>query len=129
MSPKKILVVKRDALGDIISVTPFLEVLRKAYPDAHITYLVGSWSKAVLQNNPNIDDLVVTDSDVWKSKFGIMKEGLRLISELKPGKFDTVFILQGPAYLDSGKSLPKSSMLKTELASVMRKTNHRLLIE
>jgi len=97
-SPKKILVVKLDALGDIISITPFLEVLGRSFPDAEITYVVGSWSKAVLQNNPDIDDLIVVDSQKWqKGLLGKLSERKRILKELIPQKFDTVFILHGPA--------------------------------
>lgn len=92
-----ILVIKRDALGDVISVTPFLEVLRRSFPAAHITYLVGSWSQAVLKNNPHIDELVVVDSRIWQHPIKKFLARAKLIKQLRPKKIDTVFILQGPA--------------------------------
>ncbi|EKD49937.1 MAG: hypothetical protein ACD_63C00008G0003 [uncultured bacterium] len=97
--PKKILVIKRDALGDVITVTPFLEVLRKNFPTAHIVYVIGNWSKAVLENNPNVDEIIVVNSEEWETKSFLKKIGARsrLIKQTKPKKFDTVFILQGPA--------------------------------
>ncbi|MFC1721522.1 glycosyltransferase family 9 protein [Patescibacteria group bacterium] len=93
----KILVGKRDALGDIISITPFLEVLRRSFPKAHITYVVGSWSQAVLKNNPNIDELIVVDSGKWQGRLSRFKERSKLVKKLKKYGFDKVFILQGPA--------------------------------
>lgn len=94
---KKILVVKRDALGDVISVTPFLEVLRRNFPQAQITYLIGSWSRAVLENNPNVDELIVVDSKTWQQPVKKFIARAKLIKQLRPREFDTVFILQGPA--------------------------------
>lgn len=95
--PLKILVVKRDALGDGISVTPFLEVLRRNFPEACIAYLVGSWSQAVLKNNPHIDELIVADSKTWQHPVKKFLARAKLIKQLRPKEFDTVFILQGPA--------------------------------
>ncbi len=93
----KILVVKRDALGDVISVTPFLEVLRRSFPEAQIIYLVGSWSQAVLKNNPQVDELIVVDSKMWQHPIKKFLARTRLIKQLGLREFDTVFILQGPA--------------------------------
>lgn len=93
----KILVVKRDALGDVISVTPFLEVLRRSFPAAHIAYLVGSWSQAALKNNPHIDELIVVNSNTWQSPVKKFLARAKLIKQLRPRGFDTIFILQGPA--------------------------------
>ena len=42
-SPKKILVFKIGALGDVLMTTPVLRNLRKTFPKAEITYLVGSF--------------------------------------------------------------------------------------
>jgi len=96
-SAQKILVIKRDAIGDVISLTPFLEVLRRSFPEAQIVYLVGSWSRAALKDNPDIDELVVVDSKKWQSKLSPFVERSRLVKKLKKYNFDTVFILQGPA--------------------------------
>lgn len=95
--PTKILVIKRDALGDVISVTPFLEVLRRSFPQAHIAYLVGSWSQAVLKNNPHINELIVIDSKTWQHPIKKFLARAKLVRQLRPRKFDSVFILQGPA--------------------------------
>ncbi len=97
ITANRILVIKRDALGDVISVTPFLEVLRRNFPAAHITYLVGSWSQAVLKNNPSIDELVVVDSKTWQNPIKKFLARAKLGKRLQSQNFDTVFILQGPA--------------------------------
>ena len=42
---KRILIIKLGAMGDVIRTTPLLPLIKKKYPDAHITWLVGEQSK------------------------------------------------------------------------------------
>ena len=39
-APKRILVVKLSAIGDVLMATPASRVLRNAFPDAHIAWVV-----------------------------------------------------------------------------------------
>ena len=55
---KSVTVVKLDHIGDVILATPAIESLRKGYPEAKIRVVVGSWSKGVLVNNPNVDEVI-----------------------------------------------------------------------
>jgi len=58
-SPQSILLVRPDHLGDLLFTTPALRALREAFPQARITYLVGPWSKAVIENNPHVDEIAL----------------------------------------------------------------------
>ena len=58
---RRMLLVRPDHLGDVLFMTPALRLLRSHLPDAHITCLVGPWSRAVLDNNKNIDELITWD--------------------------------------------------------------------
>ena len=58
---KRIVVTFLMHLGDVILTTPFLEVLRKAAPHSHITYVIDEKLQQVMQYNPNIDELIVVD--------------------------------------------------------------------
>ncbi|GAB4196999.1 MAG: glycosyltransferase family 9 protein [Roseiflexaceae bacterium] len=57
-APRKILYVKPDHLGDLLLATPVLAELRQRFPEARITALVGPWSRAVLERNPDLDVLL-----------------------------------------------------------------------
>jgi heptosyltransferase-2/heptosyltransferase-3 len=57
-SPRRILVVKPDHLGDVLLLTPALVCLRAAYPTAHITLMIGPWSAAAVWGNPMIDTIL-----------------------------------------------------------------------
>ena len=58
---KRIVVTFLMHLGDVILTTPFFEVLRKAAPHSHITYVIDEKLQQVMQYNPNIDELIVVD--------------------------------------------------------------------
>ena len=45
-------------IGDTLFATPAIRSLRRAYPSARITALVTRTNRAVLENNPDIDELV-----------------------------------------------------------------------
>ncbi len=61
--PKTILVVALDYIGDAVLTSPAFEILRNNFPNAHITVMCGSWAKAVYQKIPNIDELIIYDSN------------------------------------------------------------------
>ena len=56
--PRRILVIRPDHLGDLLFATPALHALRRRFPDASITALVGSWGVSVLSVNNDIDELL-----------------------------------------------------------------------
>ena len=55
----RILVVRRDNIGDLVCTTPAIADLRKQYPDAEIAALVNSYNAEVLKGNPNLDHVFV----------------------------------------------------------------------
>lgn len=73
---EKILLVRTDRIGDVISVTPAISILRKNLPDAHIALLVSPYTVDAVKNNPDIDEVIVQ-----KPLFALLKE-------LRKRKFD-----------------------------------------
>ena len=53
----RILVIRRDNIGDLVCTTPLFSALRARYPQAHISALVTSYNAAVLAGNPHIDEV------------------------------------------------------------------------
>ncbi len=54
---RRILLIRPDHLGDLLFTTPALAEMRRAFPGAHITYLVGPWSREVVARNLNVDEV------------------------------------------------------------------------
>ena len=67
-SPREILVLRPNDLGDLLTTTPAFAALRRRFPSSRIIAAVGSWSSAVLLNNPNVDEVVELDAP-WNNKF------------------------------------------------------------
>lgn len=65
----RILVVKRDKVGDLLLATPMLRVLRAARPGARIEVLASRGSAWVLEGNPDVDR-------VWT--YGRVRTGRRI---------------------------------------------------
>jgi lipopolysaccharide heptosyltransferase II len=55
----RILLIRPDHLGDVLFTTPALRALRSTVPDAYIAYLVGPWSREIVQGNPHLDEVIV----------------------------------------------------------------------
>jgi heptosyltransferase-2/heptosyltransferase-3 len=53
-----VLYIKPDHLGDLLLATPVLAALRRRFPNACITALVGPWSQVVLERNPDVDSVL-----------------------------------------------------------------------
>jgi heptosyltransferase-3 len=54
----RILVVRRDNIGDLVCTTPLLGALRKKHPSAWIGALVNSYNAPVLHGNPDVDEIL-----------------------------------------------------------------------
>lgn len=64
VAPKRILLVNGGHLGDVVIATSVIPIVRSAYPNAKIGFVVGSWSKCVIKNNSMIDYIHCVDH--WK---------------------------------------------------------------
>lgn len=86
----RILVVRTDRIGDLIVSTPVFKALKDAYPSCHITALVRTYTKGLLVNNPNVDEIIVYDSSERKSG---LKGFLELVKLVKSKNFDVAVVL------------------------------------
>ncbi|MFH1278943.1 MAG: glycosyltransferase family 9 protein [Candidatus Eisenbacteria bacterium] len=59
----RVLVIKLDALGDVLRTTSVLPALRRDHPDAHVTWLTLPGAEPVLRNNPHIDEILFYDAE------------------------------------------------------------------
>lgn len=83
----KILLVRRDNIGDLVCTTPAIAALREHYPNAEIAALVNSYNAEVLRGNPNLDHIFVYQklkhAGGIASRFKAVNERLKLISKLR----------------------------------------------
>ncbi len=96
---KRIVMVRPDHLGDLLFATPALDIVRKAFPDAHITGLVGPWGRAIWLGNPNLDALeVVRFPGIAARQEGGALASYRLLNTtartLSKGRYDLGVVLR-----------------------------------
>lgn len=67
LHPKSIFVLRNNDLGDVLVATPLLHGLRRAFPSAKICMGVGDWAKSLLENNPDLDQVLPCNAP-WHNK-------------------------------------------------------------
>jgi len=55
---RRILVVRKDDIGDVLCTTPALRALHRAFPGAHLTILVAEHCRAAVERNPDLDEVL-----------------------------------------------------------------------
>lgn len=98
----RIAIIKLSSLGDVVHALPVARALRRALPDAHLTWVVEAREYAVLRDHPDLDAVVPVDTRLWRrliwrpagarqvlGKLGRLRERIRRAS------FDVALDLQG----------------------------------
>lgn len=99
---KKILVVNFGHLGDILMMTPFLDILRNNFPQTKIDVLIGPWGKEVLDGSKSIDNLFIYSAFHYNrgaDKKINFKKTWQLVKNLKKEKYDLFFDLRGDPFV------------------------------
>ena len=85
---EKIGIIIFGLLGDVILRTPVIHVLKEIYPDAKIVALVDPIGKAVLEHNPDVDEVLVFDRKKEKNKLKQNLKKIVSILRIRKEKFD-----------------------------------------
>ncbi|HCI81963.1 MAG TPA: hypothetical protein DHW02_19990 [Ktedonobacter sp.] len=97
----RILLIHPGHMGAMVMVTPILHALKTHAPDAHITMLIGSWSKEVVSRHPDIDEIVTcTFPSHRDNSFNPLKSYMllfRTARQIRRGKYDLAINLR-PRY-------------------------------
>ena len=99
-SYSRILVIRRDNIGDLVCTTPLIRALRSQLPESHIAVLATKYNMAVMEGNPDIDALFsYTKSkhlEHGESRLGIFWSRLKTIWTLRSRRFDWILLPAGP---------------------------------
>jgi heptosyltransferase-1 len=95
--PKRILIVKLSAIGDVVQTLPMVEALKERYPQAHIDWLVEEEASDLLIGHPALKRVIVSRRKSWqkrlflKGQFWItLREIGKFIRDLRSLKYDWV---------------------------------------
>lgn len=97
----RILLIRRDNIGDLVCTTPLFAALRQRFPEAHIAALVTRYSRAVLENLPSVNQVYAYTKakhlDPGESRSGNYLKRLKLMLALRREHFDYC-VLAAPGY-------------------------------
>ena len=94
--PERILVIKLDHLGDVLLATPVFSNLRRAYPNAELHALTGAWSRVVLENHPDVNNVVEYNSPAFcrTGQPTSLRETFNLYRQLRRQKYGLIVELR-----------------------------------
>lgn len=59
--PKNLLIVRTDRIGDVVLSLPLAAAVKKHSPGTRITFMVRNYTKALVERNPFIDDVILLE--------------------------------------------------------------------
>lgn len=115
---KKILMITLSNIGDVVLTLPVLGVLKKEFPSADITVIVGPNAKEIFEAEPSVSEIVIYDKHMpilKKLQFGLKmrSRGFDLVVDLRNSLFP---LLVGARY--------HSSFLRKADTHIHRKEKH-----
>lgn len=72
-APRRVLISDMAHLGDLVAATSILPVLKGAFPECRIGFLIGSWAQPALQGHPLVDDIHILDH--WSANRAPLSRG------------------------------------------------------
>ena len=101
LAPRRILIVRLSALGDVVLSSGLIPALKARWPEARLSWLVDAPAAPLLAHNPRLDELLVLPLSQWRQ---LWRTGQRLQAwrafrtwarDLRAQEFDLVIDPQG----------------------------------
>lgn len=128
----RILLIRRDNIGDLACTTPLLDALRQRFPDAHLCALVTSYNRAVLEHHPALNQVFAYTKakhlDLGESVLACHWQRLRLLLRLRWMRFDYC-VLAAPGYQKRSLGLARFIAARHVVGFVEEGKSHSSLID
>ena len=98
----KILIIKLDAIGDVLRTTSILPALSKKYPKSQITWCTRKNSAGIFTDNPFVNEVIFVEEDAY---FRIKSEKYDLIINLDTSKFSSAIATSANGVVKQGFTL------------------------
>ena len=97
MRKPKILIIRRDNIGDLVCTTPFMHAVRQGLPDSRIDALVTSYNAPVIVGNPDLDHVYTYTKAKHRGETGqgimdVHWQKLRMLFGLRREGYDYVIL-------------------------------------
>jgi heptosyltransferase I len=94
--PRRIVLIKPSALGDIVHSLPVLTALRQRFPRAHLSWVVNRIYEPLLCGHPHLDDVIPFDRSLARGSYlGGALGFTKFLRRLRRERFDLAIDLQG----------------------------------
>ncbi|MCH7774229.1 MAG: glycosyltransferase family 9 protein [Bacteroidetes bacterium] len=108
----KILIIKLDAIGDVLRTTSILPPLKQKYPDSYITWCTKKNARALFSGNNYVDEIITLEED---AQFRLIAEEFDIVINLDSSKMSS-------AIATSAKGKEKMGFVLNEKGSVIPKS-------
>lgn len=89
--PEKIILIRRDNIGDLVCTTPALAALRQAFPRARLALLANTYNAVILQGHPDLDVLYTVQKPKHapeRAKAAVLWGNVRVFRQIRREGFD-----------------------------------------
>jgi hypothetical protein len=90
--PKRIAVMRFGGFGDVLAVTGLTRALREDYPDAEIDFYTDPPSTVVLENNPDIDNVIAAPKPLLSANPETVWRNLALVRRWSRPPYDLAIV-------------------------------------
>ncbi len=131
-APRRILIVRLSALGDIVMASGLIPALKTAFPDAEVSWLCEAGCAPLLKHNPRLKQVLIWPRTQWEQLFkakrylALWREVRQFRAMLRAQQFDLV--LDGQGLLKSGL-LAWFTGAPRRVSIIAREGSHRLVHE
>jgi lipopolysaccharide heptosyltransferase II len=72
-SPKRILVIRLDLIGDLVLSLSVVHLLKRTYPDAEIDLLALPSSAKIATSDPDLSEIIAYDPNIWRRPQALLR--------------------------------------------------------
>ena len=100
-TPRRVLIIRLSALGDVVMASGLIPALRAVAPDAHLAWLVEPAGAPLLRHNPRLDEVIVLPRPEWEALWrarrplALLRSVWRFRRALRERRFDWALDAQG----------------------------------
>ena len=87
ITPKNILIARTDRIGDVALSLPLAGIVKKHFPDCRVSFLVRNYTKDLVENHPQIDEVILLEEKNGKVPI------IRNVKQIRKKSFDAGVIV------------------------------------
>ncbi len=131
-APRRILIVRLSALGDIVMASGLIPALKTRFPDAELSWVCEAGCVPLLKHNPRLKEVIVWPRSEWEAllkakRYLALWQSVRAFrARLRAERFDLV--LDGQGLLKSGL-IAWFTGAPRRISIIAREGSHRLMHE